>query len=132
MVGYMRTIALRTLLLLAASAGAQAQGFTDPTRPFNAAVGDHPEAAPSTQLQSVLIAAGRRVAVVNGEVVRLGGRIGDATVVKIEPTAITLRRGGEIEILKMYAGIEKNPVRGRSTRAARVDAGTEGEKGNRK
>ena len=128
----MSTIVLRTLLLLAASAGAQAQGFIDPTRPFSAAAADHPEAAPSTQLQSVLIAAGRRVAVVNGQVVRLGGQIGDATVVKIEPTAITLRRGGEIEILRMYAGIEKNPVRGRPARAVRVDAGSEGEKGNRK
>lgn len=128
----MSTIALRTLLLLAASTGAQAQGLIDPTRPFNAAATDHPEAAPSTQLQSVLIAAGRRVAVVNGEVVRLGGRLGDATVVKIEPTAITLRRGSDIEILKMYSGIEKSPVRGRPARAARVAAGSKEEKGNAK
>jgi MSHA biogenesis protein MshK len=128
----MNTVVLTALLLLSTSTGLQAQALIDPTRPSNAVAAEHLDTVPSQQLQSILIAAGRRVAVVNGEVVRVGGQLGDATVVKIEPTAITLRRGGETEILRMYSGIEMKAVRGRPARAARADAGSEGEKGNRK
>lgn len=110
----MKTGALTAFVLLAAAAGSHAQAIVDPTRPPHAIASS--EAAPgaaANQLQSILISPGRRVAVINGETVALGGRIGDATVVKIGPTAVTLKRGDELEVLDMFGGVEKKSVRRR-------------------
>ncbi|HAT33904.1 MAG TPA: MSHA biogenesis protein MshK [Janthinobacterium sp.] len=87
-----------------------AQSLLDPTRPPAAAmearatpVGVAPTAAP--QLQSVLISrqpGGRRVAVVNGQVLRLGGKVEGAVIVKMTDTEIVLRRGRAFETLKLF------------------------------
>lgn len=96
------------LALLAAPLAAQT--LSDPTQPPAAAMlaparaGDAPApAAPG--LQSVLIsgnAGGRKVAVINGQVVRLGERFGGATVVGIGPNSVTLRRGKALETMKLF------------------------------
>jgi MSHA biogenesis protein MshK len=116
MVERMRTSALTTLVLLAAAAGSHAQALVDPTRPPNAPAlsAEGTEAPAGNQLQSVLISAGRRIAVINGETVSVGGRVGDATVVKINPTEVTLRRGNELETIGMFSGIEIKGVRRRA------------------
>ncbi len=135
MVERMRPGALAAFVLLAASAGSHAQALVDPTRPPNASAASAPAGAAgpaAMQLQSVLISPGRKVAVINGETVLVGGHFGDATLVRIEATRVTLRRGDELEVLGMYTGIEKKTVRRRAPGAkpgARVDAA---EKGQRK
>ena len=92
---------------------AQAQVLVDPTRPpmSVAKPGTAEEAPPATQLQSILISSRRRVAVINGNTVALGDMIGEARVVKISETEVVLRTGEETEVLKMYPGIEKQPVK---------------------
>jgi len=86
---------------------AAAQGLVDPTRPPDAplAGGDSgaaiARAAP--QLQSVLVASsGRRVAVVDGHTVRVGDKVGEASVAAIGETTVTLRRGKRIETIRLY------------------------------
>jgi MSHA biogenesis protein MshK len=115
---------MRPLLMLmgiAACAAAWGQGLSDPTRP----PGSTNEASPAAgseeltsgpRLQSVLIAQGRRVAVINGTTVSLGGMVGDAKVMKISETEVVLRRGQETEVLKMYPGIEKQATKRRVSR----------------
>ena len=99
-----------------------AQGLSDPTRPPGAtsgmtqSSGAEEQAVSATQLQSVLIAAGRRVAVINGQTVALGGTFGEAKVIKISETEVVLRRGAETEVLKMYPGIEKQATKRRVSR----------------
>jgi MSHA biogenesis protein MshK len=96
------------LALLAAAACAQAQALQDPTRPpdrftVRAAGAPAPSAAP--QLQSVLIArgeGGRRVAVIDGEPVRLGERFRGARVARVTQDEVELVRGGERQVLKLY------------------------------
>ena len=99
------------VLLLSAAGVAQAQALTDPMRPpaFDATAGT--DAGPGSRLQSTLLSHGRRLAIIDGQTVALGGKIGDATVVDITPTQVVLRRGSETEALQLLPGAEKRPVR---------------------
>jgi len=109
-----------------AAGSARAQALTDPTRPpAYVAPGAAAEQGNGTQLQSVLIAAGRRIAVINGNAVPLGGTIGDARVVKITESEVVLRRGDETEVLKMFPGVDVQRVKRAKVRARSVTA-TEG------
>lgn len=98
-----------------AAAGARAQALTDPTRPPSAAMLSGSPAAleetAGTQLQSILLSSGRKVAVINGTMVPLGGMVGEARVVRITETQVVLKKGDETEVLKMYPDIEKRPVK---------------------
>ena len=102
-----------TAAMLAAMAGARAQALIDPTRPPSAPIGltAVQEEVTGTQLQSILFSSGRKVAVINGIMVPLGGMVGEARVVKITETEVVLKKGEETEVLKMYPGIDKRPVK---------------------
>jgi MSHA biogenesis protein MshK len=94
--------------LLAAGA-AFAQGLSDPMRPPSMAK-DYVRSEPAaSRLQSVLISPGRKLAVIDGRTVALGERVGDATLVAIAPTQVTLQTGGTYQTLKLHPGIEKKP-----------------------
>ena len=99
---------LAAILLLAAQAGAHAQALQDPTRPpgqFAARDGAGPALSAQPQLQSVLIAraaGGRRVAVIDGETVRLGDSFRGARVVRVTQAEVELARGRERQVLKLY------------------------------
>jgi len=101
---------LAAALLLAALPGAHAQALQDPTRPpsqFGARAGAAASAPARPQLQSVLIAraaGGRRVAVIDGETVPLGGSFRGARVVRVTQTEVELARGRERQVLKLYDG----------------------------
>jgi MSHA biogenesis protein MshK len=105
-----------------AMAGAQAQvpsALADPMRPPSAgAFGNAQEDAPAgRQLQSVLLSGGRKLAIIDGTMVPLGGMVGEARVVAISENAVTLKTGAEVEVLKMYPSVEKQPVKRASSRA---------------
>jgi MSHA biogenesis protein MshK len=109
-----RLIKLLAVAVLVASAPARAQ-LADPTRPPNAPTDSTPEAGPAgTALQSVLISQGRRLAIINGNTVGVGGMVGEAKVVKITETEVVLDKGGETEVLKLFPGIDKQPVKRRT------------------
>lgn len=98
--------------LLALSSGVVAQTLNDPTRPpqqgakveRDAVIGDGPV------LQSVLIAPGRSEAIISGRTVRVGDRVGEAKVVKIAESEVVLRTGKDLQILKLFPGMEKSAV----------------------
>lgn len=108
-----RLIMLAAATLLAGAAFGQP--LADPTRPPAPAQdkAEQRQAEPARQrLQSVLISAGRSIAVIDGRPVALGGRVGDATVVSIDPSEVTLQRGAARERLTLLpSAIEKRPVR---------------------
>jgi MSHA biogenesis protein MshK len=105
------------LILFAASSvlagAALAQPLADPTRPPAQGPAELRQTEPAfSRLQSVLISAGRSVAVIDGRAVRLGERVGDATLVSIEPSEVTLQRGAARERLTLLpSGVEKRPVK---------------------
>jgi hypothetical protein len=92
--------ALIGLVLLASAAVVAAEELPvrDPMRPFaatRATGGASPAVAgPRFVLTAVVLAAGRRVAVVNGEPRLLGETVGGATIVAIEADAVRLQEGG--------------------------------------
>jgi MSHA biogenesis protein MshK len=116
-----RLTAARLLCVLtaaAASSAAAAQAaLPDPTRPPAAASAEDtskPVAGqatkPAHRLQSVLIAPDRKLAVIDGRTVPIGGRIDDALVVAITESGVTLRRGAQTETLPLNAGVQIRPV----------------------
>jgi MSHA biogenesis protein MshK len=127
----MNAAALRNVLLAAAclaAPAALAQGLADPTRPPSAAAaqGGPDDAIPGgRQLQSVLLSGGRKIAVIDGNMVALGGMLGEARVVKITETEVVLKTGEETETLKLFPGVNKQAVK-RGARRARTDAPAEG------
>jgi len=105
------------LLALGASSAGQAalaQTLADPMRPpqisaSEQAMVEAPQGA--SRLQSVLISPARRLAVIDGSVVALGGQVGGATVVAISETGVVLRKGDERETLSFPPGVQIRPVR---------------------
>ncbi len=92
----------------------QPQPINDPTRPPS--VMSAPLMAPGAyaatgaerarpQLQSILVSlrpGGRRVAVIDGKIVRQGQRVGDAVLVAIGAGEVVLRRGARTETIKLF------------------------------
>jgi MSHA biogenesis protein MshK len=127
----MNAAALRAIVLAAvwmAAPAAQAQGgLADPTRPPNASSlqGSEVQAVAGKQLQSVLLSGGRKIAVIDGNLVALGGKLGEARVVRITETEVVLKTGEETETLKLFPGVDKQAVK-RATRRARAGAPADG------
>ncbi len=88
------------MLLIASPAFVGAQTLPDPTeRTSMARVATTASAPTRWTLQSTLIAADRRVAVINGETVTIGSTINGARVLEINPYGVRLRTaGGAIEL----------------------------------
>jgi MSHA biogenesis protein MshK len=110
----MKRCASVALLALAGlwGAGAQGQGLPDPTRPAvgpgSGSGGD--AAATLPQLQVVLIgrgAAGRRVAVINGQALRIGDKFDGAVLTGISGSEVVLRNGNKVRVLKLFPVAEQ-------------------------
>lgn len=107
----MRHLCTLTALMLGlyGAAVASAQGMTDPTRPpggMAAAAGDE-AAAGGPVLQSVMLSPGRKVAMISGEIVVLGGRYGSARLVKLTESEAVLKNGPETTVLRLFPLVEK-------------------------
>jgi MSHA biogenesis protein MshK len=110
-------------VVLAGMAAAQTAPLADPTRPPGAGAESGAEAAApaGARLQSVLISPTRRVAVIDGRAVALGGRIGDATLETVTENAAVLRYADRRETLWLMPGVDK---RERRSAAAAREEGT--------
>jgi MSHA biogenesis protein MshK len=104
--GMLRPVtAALALVLTLAGATAVAQGVSDPTRPPQAV--ESPGDAPGSGLQSVLISETRKAAVIGGQLVELGQKYGDATLVRVTEGEVTLAKGREMRVLHLFPGIDK-------------------------
>lgn len=114
------------LALFAVMTVASAQALVDPTRPpagiDKPATAEAPgEEKPAAGLQTIIRRKGEKpAAVINGEYVTLGGRVGEARVVRIGEDSVTLRSATGTEVLRLAPGIEKSaPSAGKKKEAAR-------------
>ena len=103
------------LVLALVGGSACAQGLSDPMRPPGPPLPTD-RASPETQtsrpqLQSILLSPQRKVAVINGQTVVLGGRIGDATLLEISATGVVLKRAEGLETLRLLPDTDKKPAR---------------------
>ncbi len=108
-----------------------AQGLNDPTRPPREILGGGVEvfepAGNFSPAQVVIISTDRRQATINGQTVVLGGRYGNATLVRISDEEIVLERADATEIIKLYSSVQRK----KHWRAARTDAAGKHEEENR-
>jgi MSHA biogenesis protein MshK len=97
------------LLGLSAASLAHAAPFADPTRPPSAFSDDGAAAtAPGgPRLESVLIAPDRRLAVINGQEVRVGGKYGEGQVVRITESEVVIRSAQGTETLRLLPEVQK-------------------------
>ena len=97
---------------------ASAQALRDPMRPPTAAgdPGGQATAAPSaaTGLQLVRISRARKEATIDGRTLRLGEKLGDATLIEVTDVTATLRSAdGDRIVLHMFPDADKRaPGRG--------------------
>lgn len=94
--------------ILAVAGTASAQGLADPTRPPAAlAQPGSAAAAGGPVLQSVMLSPGRKVAMISGQMVPLGGRYGSARLVRLTDSEAELKDGSETIVLSLYPQVEK-------------------------
>ena len=101
-------MAAHLILGLALTLGAQqafAQGLSDPTRP--PWMGGPNASEPATAAQIVIISKDRRQATINGQIVNLGGRYGNATLVSITDEEIVLQRPKGTETIRLYSSVHR-------------------------
>ena len=93
----------------------RAESLPDPTQPpymTRLAADGKPEAvADGPVLQTVMMSARRKVAVINGKVVALGEKYGDATLIRMTDSEVVLRNSDKtLQTLKMHPVVEKKEV----------------------
>ena len=99
-------------------AAVYAQRITvDPTRPpagFGTGAADtERETAGGVRLQTVMISPTQRAAIINGVVVRLGEKYGDAVLVKVSENEVVLKGAGAQQVLRIHPEVG---LRARGTR----------------
>lgn len=100
-------ILIAAVCMVAASA-APAEALRDPTRPA-ATSGKGTGAANAERsgwvLQSVLISPERRYAIINGEVVPLGGSIAGAELIAVTAERVTLRTSQGLRVVHLFPDV---------------------------
>jgi MSHA biogenesis protein MshK len=102
------------IFVLAADVCLAAESLPDPTRP-PALLGPSPGYGeelekgppPLPVLQSVILSAGRKFAIIGGQEVKLGGKFGDAKLVRLTPNEAVLRTAEGVQVLKLFPEAEK-------------------------
>lgn len=87
-------VALMLLVAMTSGVARAEEPLRDPTRPYTAAERVR-TAAPRYVVHAIIVSAERRVAIVNGRRVAVGGSIAGATVVAIEKDQLILDLGGK-------------------------------------
>lgn len=92
---------------LAALLAAMPTFALDPTQPpAGQAVGDAPsEAVATLRLQAILRGSEHASAVINGQNLRVGDRLGDARILAVRPHSVVIDRQGQQQELRLSAPI---------------------------
>lgn len=100
---------------LCLSTGAAAQ-LPDPMRPADLQMAPSPAGTAAAPVESgvqmvIVRPGGKSTAVINGQLVAVGDKLGDKRVLKITETEVVLKGDGGRESIKATPAIEKLPVR---------------------
>jgi hypothetical protein len=107
--GVTRFLSFFVSIACANMVGAQ-HALLDPTRPPAAGPTAPANTETGTRLQSVILPKqGKPVAIIDGERVSVGGKIGDQEVMKITETEVVLKGPEGSRTLKMMPDVEKRP-----------------------
>ena len=106
------------LLLPLCTSPAAGEALPDPTRPPEAMLAGAPGEMHGSGLvlQSVLMGKGRKpAAIISGQVVRLGGKIGDARLIRLTESRVVLASPEGETTLQLTPAVEKHTVPGVNT-----------------
>lgn len=112
MIGCIAKLLALAAALAACAPLAAAQVLRDPTRPpvIFGRTGDggivSRSRAAEWVLQSVLLSPERRYAIINGEVLALGGSVAGAQLVAIREGEVTLRAGGVLRTVRLFPDVD--------------------------
>ena len=115
-----RRTALPLTALLAIGATVHAETLRDPTRPATARAVTQSAEVASVRLEAIMGSGTRRLAIVNGKIVRTGDRVGGALIQEIGSDSIRYTRNGRSETARIAkdsmrvresAGLAKNEAR---------------------
>ncbi len=103
------TLVLAALVCAVTASMAASQTLRDPTRPpAMSAKGAAGKIEPSGWiLQSVLISPERRYAIINGEVVPIGGSIAGAELVAVSAERVTLRTRDGLRVVHLFPDVTR-------------------------
>lgn len=136
MAASMRTLLVAALLL--ASWAAVAEELPDPTRPAvdlgggNGGAGaetETPAQRPKEGLQTIIIAPGHRIAVINGQTVPLGGSYAGAKLIEIREDSVVLQGAQGTKVMELFpkVNIRKNKAASQAGVREPEDGAGEGE-----
>ena len=116
----LRVMALCIFLLSAV----QAESLPDPTRPALGWNADAPdEIAPSgPRLQAIRSQGGVRSALIDGQNVRIGSKVNDVFVTRIDEDRVWLRGPNGVQQLKLFPEVEKRSAPQTSRKRVRKEA----------
>lgn len=92
---------------------ARAQPMSDPMRPADARKAAEGEAAAPAGpvLQVVITSPERKLAVIDGTVVRVGDAVRGSTLSSVSDSVAVLSKSGDRDVVLMHPGIDKRPAR---------------------
>lgn len=85
-----------------------AEELVDPTRPpasIAAPVAEADVVIPPAGLQSIIISKKRRAAIIDGQTVELGGRVGEAKLIEVNTASVVLRTKQGSQVLKLFPDV---------------------------
>jgi MSHA biogenesis protein MshK len=97
-------------VLSAAVVSLHAENLPDPTRPpadvITASGARYGRGVMSSSgLRSIIISDTRRAAIIDGKTVELGGQLGNARLVEVNPGSVVLQRGRNRQVLTLFPGV---------------------------
>ncbi|MDP2827009.1 MAG: hypothetical protein Q8O37_00215 [Sulfuricellaceae bacterium] len=113
-----RLIPMAVFLAGSISIPAWGEMLPDPTRPAAEAemlAGGMAAPIVGPVLQSVIMSAGRRNAVISGQLLSEGERFGEASLIRISENEVELSGPEGKQILKLFPAVEKLPVEKKET-----------------
>jgi hypothetical protein len=112
---------MRTAAALLLVAGAVVAGpLADPTQPYNVKRTPGARVVTEYSVSAVFTSAERRVAIVNGKVVRAGDRLGDVQIIEVLADGVRYERHGRqytIRIASLAMKVRTSPSKTETARA---------------
>lgn len=86
-----------------------AQSMQDPMRPSDAPSGSAAAVSSAPALQAVITSPGRKLAVIDGNIVPLGAAVRGSTLANVNDSVAVLQKDGARDVLLMHPDIDKKP-----------------------
>jgi len=97
------TVCTALTLLAIGATGLASEALRDPTRPYTARQA-LAASAPRYKVNAIIVSDERRIAIINGKRIGVGGRVNGATVVSIAKRELTLDVDGQELTLRLNSG----------------------------